>query len=116
MTIKQIEPLVIPQGDTITLEFIIEEENNKTPDLSDFQGFYVLSPYGFEDENALSKQMTLSFETTNKFEVLLTSEDTSELLGTYTAKVILQHGDNYYKKIRGIVDVVKDSNGIEVTM
>ena len=117
MTIYQIESVTIPVGDSVSMQFEFVNSNGEIPDFTDYNAYYILSPYGFEDENALSKSMTLDSNTTNLFKVSLSSEDTSNLSeGAYTAKVILESEGNYYKKARGVFNLVKDTTSVEVTM
>lgn len=106
----------VPQGDSISMQYDFVYSNKTIPDFTDYTVYYILSPFGFEDENVLSKAMTIASGTTNTFRVTLGSEDTKNLLGTYTAKIVLEYEGNYYKKARGVFNVVKDSDGIEVTM
>lgn len=117
MTIYQIESVTIPMGDSVSMQFEFVNSDGQVPDFSDYNAYYVLSPYGFENENALSKQMTISSGTTNVFRVSLTSEDTTSIdEGAYTAKVILEYDGSYYKKARGVFNLVKDCSSVEVTM
>ena len=114
--IYQMRAETVPQGDSISMQYDFVYSNKTIPDFTDYTVYYVLSPFGFEDENVLSKAMTIASGTTNVFRVTLSSEDTKNLLGTYTAKIVLEYEGNYYKKARGVFNVVKDSDGIEVTM
>ena len=115
MTLFQLEPITIPAGDSVALQFEFVNSNGTIPDFSDYNCYYVLSPYGFEDTNALSKEMTLVSDTTNQFKAELYSDDTYELEpGTYTAKIVLSDGTNYFKKARGVFNVVKDTDGVGV--
>lgn len=115
MTIFQVEPVTIPVGDTISLQFGFINEDGTIPDFSDYTGYYILSPYGFEDTNVLSKSMSLVTDTQNEFSVVIDSDDTSELEeGTYTAKIVLSDGSNYFKKARGIFNIIKDIASVEV--
>ena len=76
---------------------------------------YVVSPYGFEDTNVLSVEMTLVEDTVNIFAVTLSSDDTIGLdEGTYTVKIVLSDGTNYFKKARGVLNILKDSDTVEV--
>jgi hypothetical protein len=104
----------IAQGDTLSMEFEFVDMSGLPINIADFEVYYILSPYGCEEDNALVLRMTNVNENTFKYE--LTTEDTSDLLGTYTAKIVLLHSEKYYKKARGILNVLKDSNGIEVTI
>ena len=106
----------VPQGDPISMQYDFVYSNKTIPDFTDYTVYYVLSPFGFEDENVLSKAMTFSPGTTNTLRVTLGSEDTKNLLGTYKAKIVIEYEGNFYKKTRGVFNVVKDSDGIEVTM
>lgn len=113
MTIFTLEPITIAAGDTIALSFEFVNDNGTIPDFSDYEAHYVLSPFGFEDTNVLSLDMTLESNTTNKFSVTLESEDSIALEeGAYTAKVILSDGSNYFKKARGTFNILKDSAGV----
>ena len=114
--IYQMRSETVPQGDSISMQYDFVYSNKTIPDFTDYTVYYVLSPFGFEDENVLSKAMTIASGTTNVFRVTLSSEDTKNLLGTYTAKIVLEYEGNYYKKARGVFNVVKDSDGIDVTM
>lgn len=117
MTIYQIEPVTIAAGDSLAMQFEFVNSNNTIPDFTDYNAYYVLSPYGFEDENALSKAMELADDSKNIFKVMLNSDDTFGLeYGTYTVKIILENEGNYYKKARGIFNIKKDNNTVEVTM
>lgn len=114
MTIFQIEPCTIAAGDSVPMQFDFVYKDGTLPDFTDYRGYYVLSPYGFENTNVLSKEMTP--KGTTGWTVDLYSEDTASLQeGTYTAKVILEHEGEYYKKARGVFNVVKDTDTVEVT-
>lgn len=115
MTVYQVEPITIPAGDTIALELEFINSNGTIPDFSDYTAYYILSPYGFEDVNVLSKTMTLEDGTTNSFSVTLDSDDTIALdEGAYTAKIVLSDGSNYFKKARGVFNIVKDSSSMSI--
>ena len=117
MTIFQIEPVTIAQGDATSMQYEFEYQNKTIPDLTDYTCYYLLSPFSFEEENVLKKVMSAVPNTTNAYRVTLSSEETAALeAGTYTAKIVLEHEGNYYKKARGVFNVLKDSIGIEVTM
>lgn len=114
MTIQPIEPMTLAYGDSQNAEFEFTNSDGTTPDLSDYNAYYVLSPYGFEDVNVVSKAMTLLDGTTNVFVAQLESEDTAIEPGAYTVKIILELDGNYYKKARGTLDIKKDTLGVEV--
>ena len=117
MTIYTVEPVTIAAGDSIAMQFVFENSDGSTPDFTGYNGYYVLSPYGFEEENILSVNMTIASGTTNIFKVSLMSEDTISLPdGAYTAKIILENEGNYFKKARGVFNVVKDSDTVDVTV
>lgn len=106
----QLKPKTIPLGDTLELEYTFINEDGTIPDFSEYDCFYVVSQYGFEDINQLSKTMALKSETTNTFTVTLYSLDTIGLgEGTFTVKVVLVNDGNYYKKARGVLNILKDS-------
>lgn len=115
MTVFQIESVTIPAGDCVSFEFEFENSDKSIPNLSDYKAMYVLSPYGIEEENVLSKSMTLKAETQNVFRVTLTTNDTIDLEGAYAVKLVLIKGSNHFKKARGVLNVLKDSDGVEVT-
>lgn len=115
MTLFQLEPITIPAGDTVAMEYEFVLKDGSVPDYSTYTAYYVLSQYGFEDSNILSESMILKQDTTNVFSVTLDSETTAELEpGTYTAKIVLSDGTNYFKKARGVFNVVKDTDGVGV--
>ena len=49
MTVFNVEPITAPIGDTIPMEYEFINDDGTIPDLSEYTGYYVLSPYGFED-------------------------------------------------------------------
>lgn len=115
MTIFQIKPVTIAVGDSFTLKFRFKNSNGTLPDLTDYNCFYVISPYGFEDTNIFSKQMSKELGSENVFSVALSTEDTAEFEpGAYTAKIVLECDGIYYKKARGSFNVLKDSEGVNV--
>lgn len=115
MTVFNVEPITAPIGDTIPMEYEFINDDGTIPDLSEYTGYYVLSPYGFEDTNILSHEMTLADGTVNIFSVALSTTDTNALEeGVYTSKIILSDGTNYYKKARGTLSILKDSDTVEV--
>lgn len=117
MTIYQIKPITIAAGDCVPMKYNFVNADGTTPDLTEFTGYFVLSPYGFENENKLKKEMTLVTDSTCVYTVNLTTEDTIALEeGAYTSKIILECDGNYYKKARGVFNVLKDSEDVEVTM
>lgn len=112
----QLKPKTIPLGDTLELEYTFINEDGTIPDFNDFECFYVVSQYGFEDINLISKSMSLSSGTTNTFTVTLESTDTISLgEGTFTVKVILVNENTYLKKARGVLNILKDSETAETT-
>lgn len=115
MTIFQVEPITIAIGDTIAVQFGFVNDDGTIPDFSEYFCYYVISPYGFEDTNIFSKEMSLVSETQNEFAVTLDTEDTSNFeAGAYTAKIVLSDGSNYFKKARGNFNVIKDTSSVEV--
>lgn len=115
MTVFTIEPVTVPAGDTVAMQFEFINDNGTIPNLSEYTGYYVLSYYGFEDENVLSVEMALVENTTNIFSVTLYSDDTINLEeGVYTVKIVLSDGSNYFKKARGVLNILKDSDSVEV--
>lgn len=112
----QIKPKTIAKGDTLELEYSFFDEEKQPVDLSSFTGYYIVSEYGFEDIDKLTKTMTLKTDTTNTFTVTLYSFDTIGLgEGTFTVKVVFVSEGNYYKKARGVLNILKDSETVETT-
>ena len=115
MTVFQLEPITAPAGHCVPIKLEFLNDNGTVPDYSEYSCYYVLSQYGFEDTNVLSKTMILAQDTTNVFTTTVDSDDTSSLEeGAYTAKVILDDGSNYFKVARGSFNVLKDSNSVSV--
>lgn len=113
MTLQQIEDVTIAQGDTISVGFEFVDKNKQPLDLSGYDVYYIISYYGFEEENVLSKRMDLEEGTTNTFSCTLTSNDTENLVGTYTVKIVMKDSQGYlHKKARGVMSVLKDTNEI----
>lgn len=115
MTIQQLKPITIARGASINPSFRFVNQDNTIPDFSNFEGYYVLSPYGFEDENVYS--VLMNRDDINKFTATLDTLDTKDFdEGTYTAKVILVDEDgNQYKYARGVFNVLKDTAEVGVT-
>lgn len=117
MNIFQIESVTAPVGDTVPMKFIFVNADGTIPDYTNYTVRYILSPYGFENENAYSKIMSRDAEENNVFYVTLTSAETSYIEpGAYTAKIVLEHRGNYYKKARGIFNLVLDTEETKVTV
>lgn len=116
MTIQQLEPITIARGGVANPSFTFENSDHSIPDLSNYEGYYILSPYGFEDENVLSIEMNK--EDINKFTAIIDTADSKELEeGTYTVKVVLVDEDgNQYRYARGIFNVLKDTPEVGVTI
>lgn len=108
MQIQKLEPITIAAGDCVKLQFEFVSDMNL--DYSQFTGYYLLSYYDNEDVNELSRVMTGKG---NIFEIELSSTDTINLCGTYTAKVVLMdESEQYYKRARGTFVVQKDTNNL----
>lgn len=117
MTIHEFKSITLAAGDTQSLQFNFKYKSKDIADVSSFKAYFVLSTYGFEDENVLSLPMNRVTGTVHSYRVTLTSNDTINLLGTYTMKVVLVDDEgNYYKKARGVLNIHKDSDGVEVTI
>lgn len=117
MTIQQIEPVTIARGDCVSMQFEIVGSANEAINVSEYNAYYILSPYSFEDENVLWKDMSLVSGSNNIIRVTLLSSETATLEeGTYTAKIVLEHEGNFYKKARGVFNVQKDTDIMGVTM
>lgn len=115
MAITEIKSKTIAAGDTLPLQFEFINSDGTTPDYTGYNGYYILSPFGFEDENVYSKRMNMV--TSNSFECVIPSQDTIKLEpGTYTVKLVLEKLGNYEKRARGILDIKKDTNFTGVTM
>lgn len=116
MTIQQLEPITIARGSAIHPAFAFTNKDHTIPDLSSYEGYFVLSHYGFEDDNAFSFGMERY--DINKFSVALDTVNTKEFEeGTYTAKVVLVDEDgNQYKYARGVFNVLKDTVEVGVTL
>ena len=109
MTIQQLKPITIARGSSIHPAFAFVNQDKTIPDLSEFKGKFILSHYGFEDDNAFSFDMDRY--DINKFSVALDTVYTKEFEeGTYTSKVVLIDNDNnQYKYARGVFNVLKDT-------
>lgn len=113
MTIAKIESCTISAGDSLPVEIKIRTKDDPEIDLSEYECYFILSEYGFEDSNILVKRMNKKSSVPNVFVTTLLSAETINLEpGTYTSKVVLKHGDELLKKARGIFDVKKDTNSL----
>lgn len=116
MTLFQLEPITTVVGAAVPLEFQFVLKDGTVPDYSTYTAYYVLSQYGFEDTNILSETMSLKQDTTNVFTLTLDSEMMADIEpGTYTAKIVMFDGTNYFKNARGVFNVLKDSISVEVS-
>ena len=126
MNIHQCEPITIARGSALTPVYIFMNADGTKPDYSEFEAKFILSPYGFENENILSIDMHLDAydedgvmsKDRNRFLVHLNSDVTGNLPdGTYTVKVVLKDKyGNLYKYARGVFNVLKDTNALGETM
>lgn len=115
MTIQKLEDVTLAQGDIIEMIFEFENSDKTIPDFSDYRCLFILSQYGYEDENVLQIEGFLKMDTTNSFTVILNSDDTLKLdAGTYTMKVVITNGTIFIKKARGILNILKDTNEIKI--
>ena len=110
MQIFELSDETIAQGDTVTFEYSFVDENNEKINLENFEVFYILSAYGYENVNQLTLSMRKVDE--NTCSVTLYTEDTKNLIGTYTVKIVLRYGDSQYKKARGILNVLLDTSEV----
>ena len=116
MTLFQLEPITTVVGAAVPLEFQFVLKDGSVPDYSTYTAYYVLSQYGFEDTNILSETMSLKQDTTNVFTLTLDSDTMGAIEpGTYTAKIVMYDGTNYFKNARGVFNVLKDSVSVEVS-
>ena len=116
MTLFQLEPITTVVGAAVPLEFQFVLKDGTVPDYSTYTAYYVLSQYGFEDTNILSETMSLKQDTTNVFTLTLDSDTMGAIEpGTYTAKIVMYDGTNYFKNARGVFNVLKDSVSVEVS-
>ena len=108
MTIQRIDDVTIARGSCYNPQFIFVNEDDTIPDYTGYSGYYILSVYGFEDENVVS--ITMELTDTNIFTALLNSSDTDIEPGTYSAKVVLvDENGNQYKPCRGVVSILNDT-------
>lgn len=116
MTIQQLEPITIARGAAVNPSFTLVNQDGTIPDFSECTGYYILSQYGFEDENVLA--VTMYKEEKNKFIARLDTAITKELEeGTYTAKIVIEDGSgNQYKFARNVFNVLKDTAEVDVTI
>ncbi len=111
---------VIAAGDNVSFEFEFFYEDGSPIDLTggEFvtcQGYLVLSEIGVESENIASFEMELKDNSINTMTCTLSSEDTISLpTRSMTMKPVIQVEDDYYKKARGILTVLADTNEVTV--
>lgn len=113
MTIQRIDDVTIARGSCYNPQFIFVNEDGTIPDYTGYSGYYILSVYGFEDENVVS--ITMELTDTNIFTALLNSSDTDIEPGTYSAKVVLvDENGNQYKYARGVVSILNDTMEVSI--
>lgn len=115
MTVYQLESITICKGSALNPVFTFYNKDGSKPNYNGFDAWFILSRYGFEDENVFSKMMTLTED--NKFEVLLNTSDTDFLeAGAYTMKLVLvDESDNQHKFARGVFNVLLDTTEVAAT-
>lgn len=113
MTIQRIDDVTIARGSCYNPQFVFVNEDGSIPDYTGYSGYYILSVYGFEDENVVS--ITMELTDTNIFTALLNSSDTDIEPGTYSAKVVLvDENGNQYKYARGVLNILKDTMEVSI--
>lgn len=115
MTVQRLEDVTIARGSCFNPRFVFENADKTIPDYSDYTAYFILSQYGFEDENVYSQQMQA--EDKNIFFAILNTSDTAELIDeTYTMKIVLvDENGNQYKYARGVLSVLNDTKQLEVS-
>lgn len=112
MTLQRIEDITIARGSCYNPTFEFVNEDGSIPDYGNYSGYYILSVYGFEDENVLSIPMDMI--STNIFTAMLNSADTDIEEGTYAVKIVLvDENGNQYKPARGVLNILKDTMEVE---
>lgn len=107
-------------GDNISFEFEFFYEDGSPVDLTSdnfvlCQGYLILSELGVETENIASFKMELKEETINTMICKLSSHDTINLpTRSMTMKPVIQADNEYYKKARGILTVLADTNEVTI--
>lgn len=116
MNLYQLDPVTIAKGASANLVYVFENKDKSAVDYSTHEGYFILSQYGFEDENVFSTSMNI--EGNDTFVAILDTADTEDIEeGTYTIKIVLvDENGNQYKYARGILNVLKDTSEIEVTV
>lgn len=116
MNVYQLEPITVCKGSSLNPEFIFVNKDNSIPDYSEYHAYFILSPYGFEDENILSIEMDKVEK--NKFVAIINTTYTEDIEeGTYTIKVVLvDKNGNQYRYARGILNILKDTKEVGVTI
>lgn len=113
MTIQRIDDVTIARGSCYNPQFVFVNEDGSIPDYTGYSGYYILSVYGFEDENVVS--ITMDLTDTNIFTAMLNSDSTDLEPGTYASKVVLvDTNGNQYKPCRGVVNILKDTMEVGV--
>lgn len=108
----------IAAGDNVRFEYEFFNEDGTPTDLtggsfSNYQGYFILSEIGNESINVFSKEMSLKIGTLNTLTCDLSSTDTIDLpRHSLSVKIVIKSGDEFYKKARGIITILDDTNEV----
>lgn len=111
MEIQELQTITIASGDCLKLEFDVLCD--VAEDISNFTGYFILSPYDEESTNEYVTRM--SRVNNNIFQAEISSDDSINLCGNYTAKIVFEdEGGQLYKKARCLFVVKPDTNSLVV--
>lgn len=109
MEIQELQTITIASGDCLKLQFDVLCD--VTEDISDLNGYLILSPYGEEAINEYTNTMTKI--NSDVFQAEIPSSDSINLCGNYTMKIVFEdENGQLYKKARGLFVVKEDTNEI----
>ena len=113
-TYKELSPFKLIQGGSlrINMSYIDRVGSTDTPaDISDYECWFVLCPWGQPNYVQLRKQCALVSGTTHTMSVLITSAESKELQGgSYVFEFVLKDiNGQYIKNAEGLINI-KGSN------
>ena len=116
-TLNQIQDLgtvkmIAGDSKTFFINFKPQDESIQQS-LVGYNCYFQLSPLGHEDVLVLSKLCELKSGSLTMFFTTLSNEDTDDLFGTFTIKIVLVDtlGEKL-KNARGVLNILKDKDGI----
>ena len=112
--ITDLGKIQIIAGDSLTLDIeILPDDESVEKSMVGYTCYFQLSPLGQEDVLVFNKVCELKQGSITTFFITLSNIDTDDLFGSFTLKIVLVDPlGRKLKKARGILNILKDEDGV----